>query len=85
MGLELFLSRMMAFMLSVPINLIIIGVICLLLKFIGKLTVKDILKAFVGYFLICFIFALFGLTLPSIPAIANYIKELVIAFWQWVR
>ena len=69
------LENLWAFVLSVPINLVIIGIICLILKIMGR-TLGTLIRTFVGYFLICFLFSLFGLTLPSIPALANWALEI---------
>lgn len=65
------LENLIAFVASVPINLIIIGIICAILKIFGR-TIGTIIRVFLGYFLICFLLSLFGLSLPSIPACINW-------------
>jgi len=77
------LSNLMDFVLSVPINLVIIGIICLILKIAGK-TIKTIIKVFVGYFIICFILAVLGLSLPSIPALVIWLKNIIISIGAWL-
>ena len=78
------LSNLMDFVLSVPINLVIIGIVCLIMKIAGK-TIKTIIKVFVGYFIICFILALLGLSLPSIPALIIWIKNVAISLGTWLK
>ena len=79
-----FANNFMAFILSVPINLIIIGIVCLILKIAGK-TAKTVLKVFFGYFLICFLLSLLGLSLPSIPAIFNWLRAVGTSFISWCK
>ena len=70
-----FLSNMTEFILSMPINLIIIGVVCIIMRITGS-TISSLIRLFIGYFCICFILATFGLSLPSIPAVIKWCIEL---------
>ena len=71
-----FLNNLLAFIASVPINLIIIGIVCFILKLMGR-PFSTIVRAFTGYFLLCFLFSLFGLTMPSIPAVVNWCIDVI--------
>lgn len=77
-------NNLVAFILSVPINLVIIGVVCLVLKIIGK-SFKTIIRVFAGYFLICFALSILGLSLPSIPALILWLKEVFISLGLWLK
>lgn len=79
-----FLNNLIAFIASVPINLIIIGVVCLILKMMGR-PFSTIVRAFTGYFLLCFLFSLFGLTMPSIPAIFNWCKDVLFMIINYLK
>ena len=71
------LSNLWNFVLSVPINLIIVGIVCIFLK-IFKRPLKTILRVILTYFISCFILSLLGLSLPSIPAFIKWCKEIIV-------
>ena len=79
-----FASNMWAFIASVPINLIIIGIVCLILKIVGK-SIKTIIRVIAGYFVICFVLAILGLSLPSIPALIIWIKNVAVSIGTWLK
>ena len=78
------LNNLVNFVLSVPINLVIIGVVCLILKLTGK-SFKSIIRVFVGYFLICLVLSILGLSLPSIPALIIWLKEVFTSLGLWFK
>ena len=75
------LENMKNLALSMPTNLVILVVICVLLKIFAKYKFKDCIKVIVGYLLICVLLSFFGLTMPSFITIFNWIKALAIKIW----
>lgn len=73
-----FLQNMTDLVLSIPTNLVILLIICLLLKFFLNWSLKDCIKVIVGYALIMVILSFFGITMPSFITIFNYIKAWII-------
>lgn len=74
-------KNLLAFIASVPINLIIILVICIVLKLFG-VRIIDLIKIVIAYFVICLILSLLGLSLPSIPALLKWIKDVVVQIYN---
>lgn len=74
-------NNLLAFIASVPINLIIILIICIVLKLFGVRFI-DLLKIVAAYFIICLILSLLGLSLPSIPALLKWIKDVVVQIYN---
>lgn len=74
------LSNLWAFALSMPTNIIILLIICLILKVIGY-TVRDCVKVILGYLLIGLLLGIFGITMPSFLAIGTWIVNLVKSLW----
>ena len=74
-------KNLLAFIASVPINLVIILVICIVLKLFG-VRIIDLIKIVIAYFVICFILSLLGLSLPSIPALLKWIKDVVVQIYN---
>lgn len=74
-------KNLLAFIASVPINLVIILVICIVLKLFG-VRIVDLIKIVIAYFVICFILSLLGLSLPSIPALLKWIKDVIVSIYH---
>lgn len=74
-------KNLLAFIASVPINLVIILVICIVLKLFG-VRIIDLIKIVIAYFVICFILSLLGLSLPSIPALLKWIKDVIVQIYN---
>lgn len=81
--MENILQNLYNWVMAVPTNLIIIVVIALALKILGK-SLKAVIELIVCYFLICFILGLFDITLPPLQDIVvwviNWIKFLWMSF-----
>lgn len=77
-------SNLLDFILSVPINLVIIGIVCLILKICGK-TVKTIIRVIIGYFAICLVLSLLGFSPFSIPAVIVWVKNVTVELGAWFR
>lgn len=75
--MESILQNLYNWVMAVPTNLIIIVVIALALKILGK-SLKAVIELIVCYFLICFILGLFGITLPPL-------QDIVVWFMNWVK
>lgn len=74
------LSNLAAFAMSMPTNMIILLVVCLIMKVLGK-TIADCIKVIVGYLLIGLLLSFFGITMPSFLAIGTWIVETAKALW----
>ena len=74
-------KNLLAFIASVPINLVIILVICIVLKLFG-VRIVDLIKIVIAYFIIFLILSLLGLSLPSIPALLKWIKDVVVQIYN---
>lgn len=77
-----FLDKLYNLALSMPTNIVILVVICLLLVLFAKYTLKDCLKVVIGYLLICFILSMFGITMPTFVQIFNWIKAVCIKIYE---
>lgn len=75
------LDKMYNLLLSMPINLAILVVICVLFMIFAKYTIKDCLKIIIGYMLIVILLSFFGITLPSFITVFNWIKEIAVKVW----
>ena len=73
-------TNLAAFAVSMPTNMIILFVVCLILKVMGK-TVKDCIKVIFGYLLIGVLLSFFGITMPSFLSIGTFVVNSVKAFW----
>lgn len=78
------LENMKNLALSMPTNMVILLVICLLLKIFAKYKWTDCIKVIVGYLLLCVILSFFGLTMPSFITIFNWVKAIAIKLWKWI-
>lgn len=74
------LTNLAAFAMSMPTNIIILIIICLIMKVAGK-TISDCVKVIIGYCLIGLLLGIFGITMPSFLTIGNWIKSAFLAIW----
>ena len=74
-------NNMYQLLLSMPVNIAILVVICILLKIFAKYTFKDCIKVIIGYLLVCVLLGFFGITMPSFITVFNWLKELAIKVW----
>ena len=74
------LNNLIAFGMSMPTNLIILVIICLIMKVIGK-TIIDCIKMILGYLLIGLLLSLFGITMPSFLQIGQWIATVAKSLW----
>ena len=74
------INNLIAFALSMPTNMIILLVICLILKVLG-FSIKSCVKVIFSYLLIGFLLGLFGFTMPSFLTIGTWIVNLCKSLW----
>lgn len=74
-------NNMYQLLLSMPVNIAILVVICILLKIFAKYTFKDCIKVIIGYLLVCVLLGFFGITMPSFITVFKWIKEIAIKIW----
>lgn len=74
------LNNLIAFGMSMPTNLIILIVICLIMKVAGK-TISDCIKVIIGYLLIGLLLSFFGITMPSFLQIGRWIVSVAKSLW----
>lgn len=67
------LANLYAFALSMPLNMIIIILICIFMKVVLKRSIMDCIRVIIGYLLVGVILALFGITMPDFATIGNWI------------
>jgi hypothetical protein len=71
------LANLWAFALSMPTNMIILLIICIIMKVVFKYKVKDCLFVIIGYLAIGLLLALFGITMPSFLTIGRWLGNLI--------
>lgn len=74
------LSNLYAFAMSMPTNIIILLIICLIMKVIGY-KVRDCVKIIIGYLLIGLLLGIFGIHMPSFLAIGQWIVSFLKSLW----
>lgn len=74
------LGNLIAFAMSMPTNMIILVIICMIMKVLGK-TIADCIKLIIGYLLIGLLLGIFGITMPNFLVLGNYIVNLVKSLW----
>lgn len=74
------LNNLIAFGMSMPTNLIILIIICLIMKVAGK-TISDCIKVIIGYLLIGLLLSFFGITMPSFLQIGRWIVSVAKSLW----
>ena len=79
--MESILQNLYNWVMAVPTNLIIIVVIALALKILGK-SLKAVIELIICYFLICFILGLFSITLPPLQDIVVWVINWVKFLWM---
>ena len=75
------LNNLIAFAVSMPTNMVILVIICLIMKFLFKKSIKDCIRVVIGYILIGFLLGLFGITMPSFLAIGQWIVNTAKSLW----
>jgi len=76
------LYNMQNLAMSMPTNIIILVIICILLKFFMQYTIKDCIKVIIGYLLLAVLLSFFGITMPSFITIGRYIKAIALQIWK---
>lgn len=74
------LSNLVAFAMSMPTNIIILIIVCLIMKVLGK-SVMQCVKVIVGYLLIGLLLGIFGITMPSFLAIGQWFVDVAKSLW----
>ena len=75
------LNNLLAFAASMPTNMVILVLICLILHFLFGYSIKSCIKVIIGYLLIGLLLGLFGITMPSFLAIGQYIAGMLKSLW----
>lgn len=75
------LQNLWDFALSIPTNLIILAIICLIMVVCFKAKIQDCVRVIVGYLLIGLLLGMFGITMPSFIKVIDWVKVKVISLW----
>ena len=76
------LQNLYAFAVSIPTNLVILAIICLIMLVLFKKSVKDCLRVIIGYLLIGLLLGMFGITMPSLITMGNWVKTNFMSLWN---
>ena len=74
------LTNLWAFALSMPTNMIILVVVSLIMKVLGRST-KDCIKVILCYILAGMLLSLVGITMPNFLVIGTWIANLLKSVW----
>ncbi|MEE3344615.1 MAG: hypothetical protein VZS44_11015 [Bacilli bacterium] len=80
--LSTILTNLYNFALSMPTNMIILFIICLIMKVLLKRTIGDCVRVIVGYLLIGLLLGIFGISMPNLLTVGNWIVTNGKAFWE---
>lgn len=75
------LNNMIAFAVSMPTNMVILFIICLIMKVAFKKKIGDCVRVIIGYLLIGLLLGIFGITMPSFLAIGQWIVNTAKSLW----
>lgn len=78
------LDNLYAFAMSIPTNLVILLVVCLILIFVVKKPIGFCVRIVLGYLLIGFLLGCFGINMPSFITCWNWIVDKVTALWNYI-
>ena len=70
------LQNLWAFAVSMPTNMVILIIICVIMK-LFKAKTRDCVAVILGYLFIGLLLAVFGITMPSFLVIGRWLAELV--------
>lgn len=79
--LSTILNNLIAFAVSMPTNLVILLIICLIMTFVFKKSIMDCVRVIIGYVLIGFLLGLVGINMPSFLAIGRWIVNTFKTLW----
>ena len=79
--LSALVSNLIAFAVSMPTNMVILFIICLIMKCLFKKTISDCLRVVFGYLLIGLLLGIFGITMPSFLAIGQWFVSTFKTLW----
>lgn len=74
-------NNLIAFAISMPTNMVILIIICLIMKCLMGYTTKDCIKIVFGYLLIGLLLGIFGITMPSFLAIGRWVINMIRSAW----
>lgn len=80
--LSTILNNLYAFALSIPTNMIILFVICLILKIVFKRSIGDCVRVIIGYLLVGLLLSFFGITMPNFLTIGTWIVNAIKSLWN---
>lgn len=75
------LNNLLAFAISMPTNMVILVIICLIMKVALKKKVIDCVRIVIGYLLIGLLLGIFGITMPSFLVIGQWIVNVCKNLW----
>lgn len=74
------INNLIAFAMSIPTNMVILVIVCLIMKVCGK-SIRDCIKLILAYLLIGLLLGIFGITMPNFIDIGNWIVNTVKSLW----
>jgi hypothetical protein len=80
--LSTILNNLTAFALSMPTNMIILFIICLIMKVVFKRSVSDCVRVIIGYLLIGLLLGIFGIHMPNLMTVGKWIVAFVKTVWE---
>jgi len=75
--IQTLLQNLWQFALSMPTNLIILALICMVMMCSKKFKFKDCVKVIVAYLAIGLLLGIFGITMPSFISVGKWIVNLI--------
>lgn len=78
------LENLYAFALSMPTNMIILLVICLIMKVVFKRSIMDCVRVIIGYLLIGLLLGIFGINMPNFMTLGRWFVTNAKDFWSKV-
>lgn len=74
-------ANMIAFGKSMPTNMLILVIICLIMKVAFKKSTKDCIRVIIGYLLIGVLLGICGFSMPDFVTIGRWIKDFFTSLW----
>lgn len=75
------INNLIAFAMSMPTNMIILLIICLIMKVLFKKSIMDCVRLIIGYLLIGLLLGIFGITMPSFLQIGQWAVDTAKSLW----
>lgn len=75
------INNLIAFGLSMPTNVVILILICIIMKCLFKASTKDCINLIIAYLVIGLILGMCGITMPSFLALGQWAAGVIKALW----